>query len=408
MHRIAHHLRIPAATTEVGLAKCSGRFCNCARRPARELGHVALDGTKIKANASKHKAMKATKSRKCARGAGKAAVAPRGSARPRRGRRGGQAATARPTGEEMPGLGRRKEKRRAERIRKAQSNCGGGARGANRQARQRQGGENENAEGRKKPGTEPPLRLRPSLAAHSQRISPLRSRIWKSKDGCVRPHAQAAVDAKEQFFVAHDVTRARFDCGQMFRCRAIETNLGRQAAQYRRMPATVGGQSRSVENSNIRCYVATGRARGRNVAGRGTARSLPRCSCAPARVPTRVETCNPRSERRPRQAHRMRKHCPSTVVRDRSTGSRFRHFCLRGIESVRGPSGHRLHVHNLLTLALCEVAKSGSCQPARCAPLQHATERKGSPHDQSQVTPRRLTRLRLPTYDNLEPGPRGK
>src|ERR1035437_9550235 len=37
---------------------CLCRCCSCARRPGLvKLGHVALDGTKIKANASKHKAM---------------------------------------------------------------------------------------------------------------------------------------------------------------------------------------------------------------------------------------------------------------------------------------------------------------------------------------------------------------
>ena len=37
---------------------CSYRYWRCAsRRGWWKLGHVALDGTKVKANASKHKAM---------------------------------------------------------------------------------------------------------------------------------------------------------------------------------------------------------------------------------------------------------------------------------------------------------------------------------------------------------------
>ena len=39
------------------LSACSYRYWRCASRRGVKLGHVALDGTKVKANASKHKAM---------------------------------------------------------------------------------------------------------------------------------------------------------------------------------------------------------------------------------------------------------------------------------------------------------------------------------------------------------------
>ena len=84
-----------------------------------KLGHVALDGTKIKANASKHKAMSYARMKKR-----EAELEGRGRslARGRRGGRcgGGQAATATKRGDEMPDWVADKQKR-LEKIREAKA-----------------------------------------------------------------------------------------------------------------------------------------------------------------------------------------------------------------------------------------------------------------------------------------------
>ena len=55
---LPHHRRLPQAPSGGAGGRCSCRCCALCRAAGLvKLGHVALDGTKLKANASKHKAM---------------------------------------------------------------------------------------------------------------------------------------------------------------------------------------------------------------------------------------------------------------------------------------------------------------------------------------------------------------
>jgi len=80
----------------------------CEKAGLVKLGHVALDGTKIKANASKHKAMSYERMEKRATEL-EAEVATWFGAAEAGGRRGGQAARPRPDRRGDAGLGRRQE-----------------------------------------------------------------------------------------------------------------------------------------------------------------------------------------------------------------------------------------------------------------------------------------------------------
>ena len=179
----------------------------CEKAGLVKLGHVALDGTKIKANASKHKAISYERMEQRAAEL-EAQVAKWLSA--------AEAADAEEdklhghdkTGEEMPAwVADKQHEPRGRRN----AECGGGGEAAVEAklkaealvARKRE------ADGRKKPGPKgTPPSAEPDAKAQKKFTDP-DSRIMKSKDGFVQAYnAQAAVDAEAQIIVAQDVTQA--------------------------------------------------------------------------------------------------------------------------------------------------------------------------------------------------------
>ena len=171
-----------------------------------KLGHVALDGTKIKANASKHKAMSYERMENRASEL-EAEVAKWLST--------AEAAHAAEdklhgrdtTGEEMPEWVADKQ-RCAERIRQAKAELEAEAKAAAeakvKAAAEAQ--EQREAEGRRKCGRKAaPPSTEPNAKAQKNFTDP-ESRIMKSKDGFVQAYnVQAVVDGEAQIIVAHDV-----------------------------------------------------------------------------------------------------------------------------------------------------------------------------------------------------------
>jgi transposase len=203
----------------------------CEKAGLVKLGHVALDGTKIKANASKHKAMSYARMEDRAAEL-EAEVAKWLST--------AEAADAQEdklhgrdkTGEEMPDWVADKQ-RRVEKIRQAKAELEAEAKAAAEAKLKAEAEAKREAEGRRKGGRQaaPPSTV-PDAKAQKNFTDP-QSRIMKSKDGFVQAYdAQAAVDAEAQIIVAQDVTQSAVDCGQMMPMTdAIETNLGRKPAQ---------------------------------------------------------------------------------------------------------------------------------------------------------------------------------
>jgi transposase len=236
----------------------------CQKAGLVKLGHVALDGTKIKANASKHKAM--SYERMETRAAELEAEVARWLS-------AAEAADAEEdkqyggdkTGEEMPDWVADK-KQRAEKIRQAKAELEAEAKAA-AEAKLKaaaEAAEQRKAEGRSKPGRKAaPPSTAPDAKAQKNFTDP-DSRIMTSKDGFVQAYnAQAAVDAEAQIIVAQDVTQSAVDCGQLVpMIDAIETNLGRKPEQ---LSADAGYCSEAnleaLENRSVDAYVATGRAR---------------------------------------------------------------------------------------------------------------------------------------------------
>src|ERR1700676_4481977 len=202
-----------------------------------KLGHVALDGTKIKANASKHKAMSYERMKK-REAELKAEVARMLAA--------AEAADAQE--DETFGKDKRGDELAGEEERRIEAE----------KEKQRQ------AEGRKKPGKPAaPPSDEPNPKSQRNFTDP-ESRIMKSKDGFVQAYnAQAAVDAGAQIVVAHELTQCGNDQGQLVPLiEAIENNLGRKPKQA---SADSGYCSEAnleaLQAHGIDGYVAPGRAK---------------------------------------------------------------------------------------------------------------------------------------------------
>src|SRR5271169_5735357 len=178
----------------------------CEQAGLAKLGHVALDGTKIKANASKHKAMSYERMAKRAAEL-EAEVAKWLSAAEAADAEEDQAFGRDKSGQELPDWVA-DLKKRAEKIRAAKAELEPEAKAAAAAKAE----ERRRAEGRKKPGkpAAPPSE-EPDPKAQKNFTDP-ESRIMKTKDGFIQGYnAQAAVDATAQVIVAHGLDAKQSD-----------------------------------------------------------------------------------------------------------------------------------------------------------------------------------------------------
>jgi hypothetical protein len=331
-----------------------------------KLGHVALDGTKIKANASKHKAMSYERMEQRAAEL-EAEVAKWFAVAEATDAEEDKRYGVDKTGEEMPDWVTNK-KRRAERIRQAKAELEAEAK-ALAEAKLKAAAEAQQqreAEGRKKSGPPAaPPSTTPEPKAQKNFTDP-ESRIMKSKDGFVQAYnAQIVVDSAAQIIVAQDVTQSAADSGQLVPMTdAVETNLGRKPEQ---LSADAGYCSEAnleaLESREIDGYVATGRARDA-VAGRvkdqgAVAPRAPedpssqQAEPTPAATPSRVEAMRAKIKAGGHDSpYRLRKQLPEPVFGQIKEARGFRQFLMRGFEKVRGEWAMICTAHNLLKLAL--------------------------------------------------------
>ena len=228
-----------------------------------KLGHVALDGTKIKANASKHKAMSYARMKK--REAELKAEVDRWL-------KAAEAADAEEDklhgskrGDEMPDWVADKQKR-LEKIRAAKAELEAEAKAAAEEEmrRREKAEEQRKAQGRKKNGKTPaPPKKEPDGKTQRNFTDP-ESRILKTKDGYIQGYnAQAAVDAEAQIIVAHGLTQSMSDQDQLVPLiDGIKDNLGRKPKEA---SADAGYCSEAnlaaLAERDVSAYVATGRAK---------------------------------------------------------------------------------------------------------------------------------------------------
>jgi transposase len=306
-----------------------------------KLGHVALDGTKIRANASKHKAMSYARMKK--REAELQAEVDRWL-------KAAEAADAEEDrlhgskrGDEMPDWVADKQKR-LEKIRAAKAELEAEAKAvAEEEMRRREKTEEERkAEGRKKNGKTPaPPKKEPEGKAQRNFTDP-ESRILKTKDGYIQGYnAQAAVDAGAQIIVAHGLTQSMSDQDQLVPLiDGIEDNLGRKPKEA---SADAGYCSEAnlaaLAERNVTAYLATGRAK--HPAG------VKRTITGPLTKAMRDKL--KRAGWRSRYRHR--KQIVESVFGQIKQARGFRQFLLRGTEKVRAEWALICTAHNLTKLA---------------------------------------------------------
>ena len=310
-----------------------------------QLGHVALDGTKIAANASRHKAMSYGRMKK-AEAELKAEVdawlAAAEAADAEEDARFGEA-----RGDEMPEWVKDKA-RRLEKIREAKAALEAEAKAeqAAKDAAQAASGRPPRKGGRK-PKTPPGT---PEDKAQRNFTDP-ESRIMKGKDGFLQGYnAQAAVDAKAQVIVAHGLTDNAADAGQLIpMAEAVEANTGAKPAQ---LSADSGYCSEenlaALEARRITGFVATGRQKhGQAAADGGEAK----------KKGPKVEAMRQRlREGGFENPYRLRKQTVEPVFGQIKHARGFRQFLMRGLAKVSGEWAMVCTAHNLLKLATARAA----------------------------------------------------
>jgi transposase len=306
------------------------RLCQHAKMV--RLGHVALDGTKLKANASKHKAMSYGRMKEAeprlaqevqswfdkAQAADSADDAEHGVDR---------------SGDELPDWVVNKD-RRLEKIREAMASLEDEARGPDDDPSSPNGTKRDDS------STETQA---PKDKAQRNFTDP-ESKLLKTKDGFIQGYnCQAAVDAEAQIIVAHDVSTQNDPRLFISMMDQVKTNTGRHA---RELSADSGYCSEAnlaaIRRRRVRGYVATGRK-----------------TIDPKKPRRRAEQKGPltRAMRKKlrqgghRSRYRLRKQVVEPVFGQIKFARGFTQFLLRGRSNVRGEWALVCITHNLLKLA---------------------------------------------------------
>jgi len=305
----------------------------CRRAGLVDLGHVALDGTKIKANASKHKAMSYARMVKAeddlagevARWLQQAAAADAAEDAEHGPER---------RGDEPPDWMKDKQ-RRLERIRaaKAELEAEAQAAAAAKPPPHYRGGRKP----KHPPGTPKP---------NAQRnFTDPDSRIMKGRDGFVQAYnAQIAVDRRRQIILAHRLTNNASDQ------EALLPLLDALHAQTGRRPAEISADAGFCSEANlagvaarkVKAYVATGRAKHPAGAGGGAE--------AQHRGPLVTAMRDKLRHAGRRSRYRLRKQIVEPVFGQIKQARGFRQFLLRGIDKVGKEWALICTVHNLTKL----------------------------------------------------------
>ena len=306
-----------------------------------KLGHVSLDGTKVRANASKHKAMSYERMKK--REAELKAEVDRWLRAAEAADREEDGLHGDKQGDELPDWVADKHKR-LEKIRQAKAALEAEARAAAaEETRRRQKAEQEReAAGRKRSGPAPaPPSDEPAPKAQRNFTDP-ESRILKSKDGFIQGYnAQAAVDGEAQIIVAHSLTASTSDQDQLVPLLdGIEANLGRRPKEA---SADAGYCSEAnlaaCKDRNIAPYIATGRAKHPSLAKRNPTGHLTTA------MRDKLKRAGWRSR------YRLRKQIVEPVFGQIKQARGFRQFLLRSIDKVTAEWALICTAHNINKLA---------------------------------------------------------
>jgi transposase len=299
----------------------------CWKAGLIKLGHVALDGTRIRANASKQKSisygsMKKTEDRL------KAEVERWFAEAERIDREEDQLYGSDKSGDELPEWVRNKQER-LKRIQQARAELEAEAKA-----------EAEQGPDPNKTGHKPKPKGVPSEKTQ-RNLTDADSRILKSGESFLQGYnAQAAVDSHRQIIVAQSLTNSGSDMHQMIPLlKQIRTNLGRQAQE---VSADSGYCSelnlKALAKRHIRGYISTRLHRKHRKVGKWVRRMRERIA---------------KGARRSR--YRLRKQIVEPLFGQIKECRGFRRFLLRGQDKVAGEWGLVCMAHNLLKLAAVRV-----------------------------------------------------
>ena len=301
----------------------------CRRAGLVTLGHVALDGTKVKANASKHKAMSYDRMEKAEREF--AAVVKGWLDQAEITDLGEDSRFRNRQGDELPDWVANK----VERMKKIRE-----AKAALEQEAADKAKEKKNDDDEDPP--EPP-----KVDPKAQRnFTDPESRIMPTKNGFEQCfNAQAAVDAEAQVIVACDVVATNADCPQLLpMVDRIKANLGRKPSVC---SADAGYCSEAnlegMATRKIKAYIATGRQKHGTKAATHTKNGKP--GSLVARMRERLKRGGWRSP------YRLRKQVVEPVFGQIKQAMGFRQFLLRGLARVQAEWSLVCTAHNLLKLA---------------------------------------------------------
>ena len=295
----------------------------CAKAGLVKLGHVALDGTKMGANASKQKSMTYGGMKKAEQRL-KAEIEGWFAEAERRDQQEDESYGADSSGDEMPDWVSNKQER-LKRIQEAKAAL---------EAEAKALAETEpdpNKTGHKaKPTGTPSEKQQRNLTDYD-------SRLMKSGERFVQGYnAQAAVDGERQIIVAQSLNNNGSDMHQMIPLlKQIRENLGRQAKE---VSADSGYCSelnlKALNKRHIRGFIATSLHRKRRRVGRYVQQMRQRLK---------------RGARRSR--YRLRKQIVEPVFGQIKQARGFRRFLMRGQEKVAGEWSLLCTAHNLVKLA---------------------------------------------------------
>lgn len=311
----------------------------CREAGLVKLGHVALDGTKIKANASKHKAMSYGRMREAE--AKLAAEVQAWFARAAAADAEEDRAHGTERGDELPDWVADKQQRLA-RLRQAKAALEAEAKAppaADDDGPGPSTGMMDHGKPKRAPDGGPPPRAQRNFTDPD-------SRIQKTRDGMIQGYnAQIAVDGAHQVIVAQHVQTSSADRGALVPLvTAIRHHL-------KAKPKELSADAGYCDEANLAClarrriaaYLAPGRAR--HGGGDPAGKRRPRKGSRVAAMATKLRRAGRRSR------YRLRKQIVEPVFGQIKAARAFRQFFLRGLDKVRGEWAMVCAVHNLLKLA---------------------------------------------------------
>ena len=299
----------------------------CEKAGLVKLGHVALDGTKIRANASKQKSMTYAAMKK-SEDRLKAEIDRWFAEAERIDREEDELYGEDKAGDELPEWVANKQER-LKRIRQAKAELEAEARAAAEEE------PDPNKTGHKARPTGIPSEKQQRNLTDSE------SRLMKSGDGFVQAYnAQAAVDSYRQVIVAQTLNNNGSDMHQMIPLlQQIRSNVDRQAKEVSADSGYCSALNlKALKKRHIRGYVAT---------------TLHRKH---AKVGPQVQRMRQRLKQGGRRSrYRLRKQIVEPVFGQIKQGRGFRQFLLRGENKVAGEWSLLCTAHNLLKLAAAKA-----------------------------------------------------